>query len=68
MRRFGFHLRRFCSSASVENHKGKRVCVTGGSNGIGRGIAEKFAENGAIVTVGDIKIAENESKENIKHG
>lgn len=35
-------------------HEGKNVLVTGGSNGIGRGIVERFIKDGANVLIADI--------------
>lgn len=35
-------------------HEGRTVAITGGAKGIGRGIAERFAAEGATVVVGDV--------------
>lgn len=39
---------------------GKRVLVTGGGSGVGAGIVEGFAEQGALVTFFDIAVEESE--------
>ena len=45
--------RRFCSSSKSE-HVGQRVLVTGGANGVGRGIVDRFVREGAMVAYADI--------------
>ena len=39
--------------------KGKNVIITGGSRGIGRGIAKKFAEQGANIAITCIKMSDS---------
>ena len=39
----------------ANRHQGRTVVVTGGSSGIGRGIALRFAEEGANVVVADVR-------------
>lgn len=41
--------------------EGQTVIITGGSNGIGKGIADAFGKEGAIVCIADID--ENKGKE-----
>ena len=38
--------------------KGKNVIITGGSRGIGKGIAEKFAQNGANIAFTCIEMSD----------
>ena len=38
--------------------KGKNVIITGGSRGIGKGIAEKFAQNGANIAFTNIEMSD----------
>lgn len=40
---------------SSDRHADQNVIVTGGASGIGRGIAIRFAEEGANVSIGDIR-------------
>ena len=42
--------------------KGKNVIITGGSRGIGRGIAEKFAQNGANIAFTCSKLSSSSSE------
>jgi NAD(P)-dependent dehydrogenase (short-subunit alcohol dehydrogenase family) len=39
----------------ADRHAGRSVIVTGGSSGIGRGIALRFAEEGADVAIADVR-------------
>lgn len=39
----------------ADRHAGRTVVVTGGSSGIGRGIARRFGEEGANVVVADVR-------------
>jgi len=54
-----------CLSSDSQRFTGKNVVVTGGAEGIGRGTALAFAQQGAAVLVADIKgpTAEERSKE-----
>ena len=46
--------------------KNKSVIITGGSRGIGKAIAEKFAQNGANLAITCIKISD-EALELVKY-
>ena len=54
---------------SIADLKGKSAIVTGGARGIGRAIATAFAENGADVVIGDLRIEEaGETASTISNG